>query len=79
LILNTKNNKSSKPFTITIFFLVSTIIYYTLVSNLFDFGENNRFRFDIDPFCIIIFILFLQNVLLRFSKRLPENVQASKA
>lgn len=72
LVWGKKNSKKPKPFTITIFFLVSTIIYYTAVSNLLDLGENNRFRFDIDPFCLVIFALFLQQVFERFRQRKPE-------
>ena len=28
-----------------------------------DIGENNRFRFTVDPFILILFIFFLRNMI----------------
>jgi hypothetical protein len=35
--------------TVTLLFLSLTTVYVTLVSNAFEIGENNRFRFEVDP------------------------------
>ena len=51
------------PFTITLLFLVINIIYTTVLGILFELGENNRFRFVIEPFFLIILGLFINNTL----------------
>lgn len=50
------------PSEITVLFMLGTILYVTLVGNLMEIGENNRFRFDIDPLVIVILGLFLTKV-----------------
>lgn len=44
-------------------FMTFTILYFTVMANFLDLGENNRFRFAIDPLALVLFGLFLQNVL----------------
>ena len=66
LILRSFKMKSKNiPFLITILFLVVNIVYVTMVSNFFEIGENQRFRFNIDPFILTIVGLFLNNKLKR--------------
>lgn len=50
-------------FKLTIIFMIVNIIYLTLVGNLFEHGENNRFRFVIEPFMIIITVLLINDLL----------------
>lgn len=54
------------PFALTVLFLWINIMYITLVGNFFELGENNRFRFMIDPFLLVIFGLFLKNIWKKF-------------
>lgn len=46
----------------TVLFMWCNIIYVTLGTALFEFGENDRFRFMIDPFILIILGLFLTDL-----------------
>lgn len=48
---------------ILIFYLCFQILYVALVGNLFEVGENNRFRFATDPLYLVLLGLFLQYVL----------------
>jgi hypothetical protein len=57
------------PFALTVLFLWINIVYVTLVGNSIEIGENNRFRFMIDPFFLIILGLFIQR---RFKKSKPH-------
>jgi hypothetical protein len=54
---------SDPAFELTIIFMFTTIFYLTLVGNLFEHGENNRFRFVIEPFMIIITVLLIDDSL----------------
>ena len=55
------------PFILTVSFMWFNIVYVSSVVNLVsNTGENNRFRFMIDPFIWIILGLFLQNRLPAF-------------
>ena len=47
------------PFVLTCLFLVVNVIYVTVICNSFEYGENNRYRFMIDPFYLVLFGLFL--------------------
>ena len=48
------------PLGLTLVFMWVTVLYVTIIGNAFDVGENNRFRFTINLFTVIIFALFLQ-------------------
>ena len=45
---------------VVVFFLVFTILYVTIVSNALEFSENQRFRFVIDPFNVVLVGLAIQ-------------------
>ena len=51
------------PFVLTIGFLLINIMYVTVVGNFLEVGENQRFRFNIDPFLLILLGLFVNDVL----------------
>jgi hypothetical protein len=50
-------------------FMTFTILYFTVAANFLDLGENNRFRFAIDPLVLVLFGAFLQNTILSLAKR----------
>ncbi len=50
-------------------FLWFNIVYVSLVGNLFEYGENNRFRFMIDPFLLVFAGLMLERFKSRGKKR----------
>ncbi|MCC6298093.1 MAG: hypothetical protein IT314_02255 [Anaerolineales bacterium] len=39
-----------------ILFMGFNLLYLALIGNLFDLGENNRFRFVVDPFVLMLFL-----------------------
>ena len=44
-------------------FMTFTILYFTVMANFLDLGENNRFRFAIDPLILVLSGMFLQNAI----------------
>ena len=57
----------------TIAFMTSTIVYFTFMANFFDLGENNRFRFALDPLVLMLFGMLLQNFILYAGKRMSQR------
>ena len=55
------HDQSDRVFLAVITFMTFTIIYFTFMANFFDLGENNRFRFTIDPLVFLLFGRWLQN------------------
>jgi hypothetical protein len=53
------------PSTLTVMFLLINIVYVTIICTFLDLGENNRFRFLLDPYILIMAGLFFS---LRFKK-----------
>ncbi len=53
------------PSRLTLLFMCITVVLVTLVGNSFAAGENNRFRFMVDPFFVVLLGLFLNA---RFNK-----------
>ncbi len=62
-------NGLDRNFVAVVIFITFTIIYFTLMANFFDLGENNRFRFTIDPLVLLLFVVMLQNWALRLRKK----------
>ena len=62
-------DNSSPAFLATVAFMSFTILYFTGMANLLDLGENNRFRFALDPLVLLLFGAFLQDIILRVWKR----------
>lgn len=46
------------PQTLLVLFMIYNILFVTLIGNTMDIGENNRFRFTVDPF-ILLLLVFL--------------------
>jgi len=61
---------------IVVAFMTFTIIYFTLMANFLDLGENNRFRFALDPFVLLLFGRLLQNLIHRSSRRTTRDITA---
>lgn len=53
---------------ITFAYIIFNIFYVTLAGNLVEIGENNRFRFMIDPFYLILFGYFIDGFLKKYRK-----------
>ncbi len=59
-----KNRRQiDKPENMLVLFMAYNIFFVTAVGNLMDIGENNRFRFTVDPFILILLIFFLRNMI----------------
>ncbi|MGE5375888.1 MAG: ArnT family glycosyltransferase [Bacteroidota bacterium] len=50
-------------------FMTFTIIYFTFMANFLDIGENNRFRFALDPLVLLLVGMLLQNFIRYLQKR----------
>ncbi len=55
----------SFPYALTLLFIWSNLVYVTVVGNAFELGENNRFRFMVDPLFLALLGLALKH---RFKK-----------
>jgi hypothetical protein len=63
------------PLIMTLAFMLITILYTVVTSSLLQLGENNRFRFPLDPYLMIMFGLLLKHVWPRRSPALvPDNI-----
>jgi hypothetical protein len=58
-----RGRSSEEPFTLTVLFLWFNILYVTLISNAFEVGENNRFRFVVDPSILVLVGVVLSRIL----------------
>ena len=65
----TSKTKPDPNLVVVIAFMTLTIIYFTFMANFFDLGENNRFRFTLDPLVLLLFGKLLQESMNRFSRR----------
>lgn len=60
--------ETSSASAITLAFMLATILYVTVVAIAFEVGENNRFRFTIDPFLVTLLGMWIQD---RWAARRP--------
>jgi hypothetical protein len=71
-----KNRRQiDKPENMLVLFMAYNIFFVTAVGNLMDIGENNRFRFTVDPFLLILLIFFLRNMITLRPRRNQEKVK----
>lgn len=59
------HDRSDRVFLGVVAFMTFTIIYFTVMANFLDLGENNRFRFTLDPFVLLLFGMLLQNSIMK--------------
>ena len=52
----------SSPLPALVLFMMFNILYVTLVGNTMDIGENNRFRFPVDPYLMILPVFLAKNI-----------------
>ncbi len=62
----------------TMAYLLIAIVYVTLVGNCLEVGENHRFRYNINPFLLVFFGLFLQDMTVRFRKNRNKSTPAGR-
>lgn len=59
------NNAATK---VTLLFMTMNVLYVTIVGNALETGENNRFRFEIDPFLYVLLAVLLDHSFKRFKR-----------
>jgi hypothetical protein len=52
-----------EPENMLVQFMAYNILFLTVIGNLMEIGENNRFRFTIDPFLAILLVFFLRKLI----------------
>ena len=71
-----KNRKHlAEPENMLVLFMAFNIFFVTAVGNLMDIGENNRFRFTVDPFILILLVFFLRNMMALFPLRTSDKAK----
>ncbi|MCB9767649.1 MAG: hypothetical protein H6751_14285 [Candidatus Omnitrophica bacterium] len=58
---------------LVIAFIIFNIVYLMLIGNIFEYGENNRFRFMSDPLVLILSSIALNNGFSRVKNRIGKN------
>jgi hypothetical protein len=62
-------NPKDTAFITTVSFILINILFVSFVGNCFEVMENNRFRFLISPFFLILFSLFLNDIFYQVKDR----------
>lgn len=70
-VLNRNPEDRSQIAVIT--FITFTMLYFTVLANFFDLGENNRFRFTLDPIVFLLFGKLLQEFAFRWKRKRMIN------
>jgi hypothetical protein len=70
--LTVANTRLSDTIVTTVAFMTFTLLYFTFLANFTDLGENNRFRFTLDPF-VLLLVGFVQNSILHLLKKYSPN------
>jgi hypothetical protein len=63
----------AEPGNVLILFMAYNIFFVTLVGNTMDIGENNRFRYTVDPFLLILPVFFIRSVIIPAIQGKVEN------
>jgi hypothetical protein len=62
-------NQTDRSQTAVIAFITFTILYFSVLANFFDLGENNRFRFTLDPIVFLLFGKLFQEFVVRWKRK----------
>jgi hypothetical protein len=76
-LVNSKGQRSVAD-RATLFFMLCTIAYVGFVTNSLEIGENNRFRFETDPFYVVLTGLFCEDLRRRWLRRERVRYDVSK-
>lgn len=56
-----RRRATGSAYALTLLFIWLNVVYVTIVGNAFELGENNRFRFVVDPFSLVLLGLALKH------------------
>ncbi len=56
-----RRRATGSAYALTLLFIWLNVVYVTIVGNAFELGENNRFRFVVDPFFLVLLGLALKH------------------
>jgi hypothetical protein len=73
LLRRIRTSSSDPPVKTTLIFIYFTVLYVIVVSSLVEIGENNRFRFIIDPLFLVGLGVCLNGLISRLSKGAKER------
>ncbi|MFN8412128.1 MAG: hypothetical protein U0Z26_07055 [Anaerolineales bacterium] len=73
--LNKEKLNSSQG--LLVVFMTYNIVFVTLAGTLMEIGENNRFRFAIDPFLLLLFVFVLKEFASLFHARKMINAKSN--
>jgi hypothetical protein len=65
------------PRSVVIVFITVNLLYVTLIANVMEMGENNRIRFMMDPFLVVMLALMVKDILRYFRERKSKAKLAS--
>ncbi len=72
-----KTHGWNSPKTGLLLFLLMNIVYVTLVGNCLEVGENQRFRYNIDPFLLVFFGLLVQYIVTKLGTSDTKTVNTN--
>ena len=67
-LLQKDRGRLHEPVNMLALFMVYNILFVTLIGNTLDLGENNRFRFTVDPLQLLLFVFVIRNIISRSRK-----------
>lgn len=70
-----RRKRLAEPRNMLLLFMLYNVIFVTLVGTTLDIGENNRFRFTIDPFVLVLFVFTLWNTVFPSNAGGPEGTK----
>jgi hypothetical protein len=56
-----RRRATGSAYALTLLFIWLNVVYVTIVGNAFELGENNRFRFIVDPLSLVLLGLALKH------------------
>ncbi len=66
--LRKNRERLAEPLNLLILFMIYNILFVSIVGVTMDIGENNRFRWVVDPFLMVLFVFVIRNIMILLFK-----------
>lgn len=73
LVLRSTANRHDRTRPVILLISVALFAVFSIVANMFEVGENNRFRFEVEPVMMLLFIHTLHHIARSFKSRMAQR------